>query len=286
MSELPQASPVSRRNVIVGALGTGFALAVQPVSAATRSTSAEGLVTSEIELPTNHGKIGAYTARPKQGKNLPTVLVVHEIFGVHEHIKDVCRRLAQHGYLAIAPDLFKRVGDVSKLESIDEIRKIVGQAPDAQVLSDLDAAASWAQKEGQGNPGKLGITGFCWGGRIVWLYAAHSAKLKAGAAWYGRLVGDKDPLHPQHPIDVAGALRAPVLGLYGGKDQGIPLDSVEQMRTALAASTSQAAKASEIKVYPEAGHAFYADYRPSYRQPDAEDAYQRMLDWFKTHGLG
>jgi carboxymethylenebutenolidase len=286
MSELPQPSPLTRRNVIVGALGTGFALAVQPVSAATLSTSAEGLVTSEIELPTSKGKIPAYTARPKQGKNLPTVLVVHEIFGVHEHIKDVCRRLARQGYSAVAPDLFARVGDVSKLESIDEIRKIVGQAPDAQVLSDLDAAAAWAQKEGQGNPGKLAITGFCWGGRIVWLYAAHSPQLKVGAAWYGRLVGDKDPLHPQHPLDVAGALKAPVLGLYGGKDQGIPLSSVEQMRAALAGSDAKAAKDSDIKVYPEAGHAFYADYRPSYRQPDAEDAYKRMLEWFKTQGVG
>ncbi len=243
----------------MGTLSSGFALAVQPVSAETLATSAEGLVTADVAVPTLKGELPAYMARPKQGTALPIVLVVQEIFGVHEHIKDVCRRLAQRGYLAIAPELFARIGDVSKLSSIDEIRKVVVQAADAQVLADLDATAAYAKQQGKADPGKLAITGFCWGGRITWLYAAHAAQLKAGVAWYGRVVGEKD--------------------------QGIPLDGVEQMRTALAApGASPAARGSEVVVYPDAGHAFFADYRPSYRQPDAEAGWKRMLDWLEACG--
>jgi carboxymethylenebutenolidase len=210
------------------------------------------------------------------------VLVVQEIFGVHEHIKDLCRRLAKLGYLAIAPELYARQGDVSKIADIKEvISKVVSKVPDAQVLSDLDATVAWAEKSGRGNGSKLAITGFCWGGRIVWLYSAHSSQLKAGAAWYGRLVGPKDELHPQQPVDMAGSLKAPVLGLYGGADQGIPLESVEQMRSAL----KKANQPSEIVVYPDTPHGFNADYRPSYRKDKAEEAWKRMLEWFKKNGV-
>jgi carboxymethylenebutenolidase len=277
---------LSRRHVLVTALSSGFALAVHPVAAETISTSDEGIHTAEVKIPTGKGELPGYLARPKTGKSFPVVLVVQEIFGVHEHIKDLCRRLAQRGYLAIAPELYARVGDVSKLSNIDEIRKVVSQVPDDQVLADLDAAAAFAKKSEHGDLGRLAVTGFCWGGRITWLYAAHSEQLKAGVAWYGRLVGDKDPLHPRHPVDVAAASKAPVLGLYGGKDQGIPLESVEQQRAALQATgASKSAQQSQIHVYPEAGHAFLADYRPSYRQPDAEDGWKRMLEWFRTHGV-
>jgi carboxymethylenebutenolidase len=281
-----QPNQFSRRSVLVSALTSGFALAVQPVAAATIATSAEGIHTAEVQLPTEKGEIPAYLARPKSGKSFPVVLVVQEIFGVHEHIKDLCRRLAHQGYLAIAPELYARQGDVSQLTNIDEIRKIVAQVPDEQVLADLDAAAAFARKNENGDLARLAVTGFCWGGRITWLYAAHSKQVKAGVAWYGRVVGEKDPLHPRHPVDVAAQLKAPVLGLYGGKDQGIPLESVEQLRAALAAGgASKAAAASQIHVYPEAGHAFLADYRPSYRQPDAEDGWKRLLAWFKAHGV-
>jgi carboxymethylenebutenolidase len=275
----------SRRQVVTGAITSGFALAVQPVAAETLlTTDATGLDASDVKIPTSAGEIPAYVARPKQGKNLPVVLVVHEIFGVHEHIKDVCRRLAKDGYYAVAPDLFVRHGDVTKLTDFTEIRAIVAKAPDAQVASDLDATVAFAKKDTHTDTKKLGITGFCWGGRITWLYAAHNPALKAGVAWYGRLVGDKDPLHPKHPVDVAAELKAPVLGLYGGQDQGIPLDSVEAMKKALAAG-SAAAKKAEVVVYPTAGHAFFADYRPSYQKEAAEDGYKRLRDWFKKHGV-
>jgi len=206
---------------------------------------------------------------------------VQEIFGVHEHIKDVCRRFAKLGYLAIAPELYARQGDVSNLKTIDEIRGIVAKVPDAQVMSDLDAAVEFARESGKGDVTRLGITGFCWGGRIVWLYAAHSKQLKAGVAWYGRLVGDKSELSPKHPIDVAAGLKAPVLALYAGKDQGIPPDSVEKMREALKA----AKVASEIIVYPDAQHGFHADYRPSYNEKDAKDGWSRLQSWFKKNGV-
>jgi carboxymethylenebutenolidase len=274
----------SRRQVIVTALGSGFALAVGPVAASTITTDDGGLDAGEIKIPTGSGEIPGFRAMPHKGGKHPVVLVVHEIFGVHEHIKDICRRLAKLGYLAIAPELFARQGDVSKISDRGELMKVVGKVPDAEVLSDLDAAVAWAKGTGRADLGKLGITGFCWGGRIVWLYAAHSPALRAGVAWYGALVRDKDPLHPQHPIDVAGALKAPVLGLYGAEDQGIPLATVEQMRKALAAG-SKAAQASRIKVYPNAGHAFYADYRPSYKPDAAADGWKELQAWFKSQGI-
>src|SRR5262245_9179683 len=281
LSLLPKPT-FSRREFVVTTLAAGFALAVQPVSADTITTDAKGLEAGEVKVPVKDGEMPAYRAMPAKGGPFPIVLVVEEIFGVHEHIKDVCRRFAKAGYLAVAPELFARQGDVSKLTDIREIiSKVVSKVPDEQVMSDLDAAAAWAGKSGKGDKAKLGITGFCWGGRIVWLYSAHSKDLKAGVAWYGRLVGDADKLHPKHPMDVADKINAPVLGLYGGADTGIPNDTVEKMRKALA----DAKKTAEIVVYPDTPHAFHADYRPSYRKDKAEDGWKRLLAWFKTHGV-
>jgi carboxymethylenebutenolidase len=274
-------SNISRRAFVVGSLATGFALAVLAVSAETITTNGQGLVAGDVMIPVEGGGIPGYRAMPATGGRFATVLVVHEIFGVHEHIKDICRRFAKLGHFAVAPELYARQGDVSKLTDIqDVISKVVSKVPDAQVMSDLDAAVEWAGKTGKGDVGRLGITGFCWGGRIVWLYAAHSPKLKAGVAWYGRIVGQANELQPKNPIDVVGSLKAPVLGLYGGKDQGIPLDTLEQMRAALKA----AGNPSEIVVYPEAGHGFNADYRPGYNKEAAQDGWKRLLQWFKKYG--
>ena len=283
---VPEA-PVSRRRFIVGALGAGFALAVQPVSAQTMiRTDNVGLDAGEIGIPTDDGEIPAYRAQPTGSRrHWPVVLVVQEIFGVHDYIKDVCRRLAKQGYLAIAPELYARQGDPRQYAEIQEVlAKVVSRVPDAQVLADLDACVAWAQAHG-GDTARLGITGFCWGGRIVWLYAAHNQRLKAGVAWYGRLVGQASELNPTNPIDLAGRLYAPVLGLYGGADPAIPLATVDQMRMALANSGNPASKESKFHVYDDAGHAFHADYRPSYRRDAAEDGWQRMLAWFRKHGV-
>ncbi|MBZ5498175.1 MAG: dienelactone hydrolase family protein [Acidobacteriia bacterium] len=274
-----QQNQFSRREFIVTTLTAGFALSAQPISAQTITTSSVGLTAEEVKIQVKDGQIPAYRAMPATGGPFPTVLVVQEIFGVHEHIKDICRRFAKAGYLAVAPELYARQGDVAKMSDINEIvSKVVSRVPDAQVLSDLDAAAAWASKSG-GDASRLAITGFCWGGRIVWLYAAHNPKLQAGAAWYGRLVGQPTELTPRNPIDLVPEMKAPVLGLYGGKDTGIPPDTVERMRKALKA----AGNPSEIIVYPEAQHGFFADYRPSYQKEAAEDGWRRMLDWFKKH---
>ena len=281
-SLFPEPEPSARRGFIVTTLTAGFALAVQPVSAQTIKTDTEGLEAGEVKIPAEGGLMPAYRARPDRGSNLPVVLVVHEIFGVHEYIKDVCRRLAKAGYFAVVPDLYARQGRVDNLESFEEIRKVVGRVPDAQVLADLDAAAAWAADHG-GSADKLAVTGFCWGGRIVWLYAAHQPKLKAGAAWYGQLVARQpSELQPKAPLDLVRELKAPVLGLYGEADQGIPVETVERMRRAL----KEAGKPGEIILYPAAPHGFHADYRPSYRKEAAEDAWKRMLAWFKQHGVG
>lgn len=272
---------VTRRKFLVSTLATGFALAVRPTWSATIVTDAAGLTAGEVRIPAKDGAIPAYRAMPSGEGPFPVVFVVQEIFGVHEHIKDVCRRLAKLGYLTVAPELYARQGDVSALREIDDIRKIVAKVPDAQVMADLDAVAAWINGSGKGSLEKLGITGFCWGGRIVWLYAAHSARVKAGVAWYGRLAGKATELQPLQPLDVATGLRAPVLGLYGGSDQGIPLETVEQMKNALQAAQSR----SEIIVYPETPHAFFADYRASYRKEAAEDGWSRLVAWFKKHGV-
>ncbi|MBD2073778.1 dienelactone hydrolase family protein [Phormidium sp. FACHB-592] len=269
-----------RQFMATAAFASGFALAVQPIAASVITTNAEGIVAGAVKIPVSDGEMPAYRAMPAKGTNFPIVLVIHEIFGVHAHIEDVCRRFAKLGYVAIAPQLFTRQGDVLKLSSVDKIRPIVAKVPDAQVMSDLDATAAWAAKASKGDAAKLAITGFCWGGRIVWLYATRTPTIKAGVAWYGRLVGEPNLLMPTHPVDVACALKVPVLGLYGGKDTGIPLTTVEQMRDRLKSSSSK----SEIIVYPEAPHAFFADYRPSYREADAKDGWKRLQAWFKQNG--
>jgi carboxymethylenebutenolidase len=281
-SLVPPALPLNRRNFLVTALGAGFALAVQPVMAkSTLTTSTEGLLAGEISVPTHDGLMPAYRAQPLGDGPYPIILVIQEIFGVHEHIKDVCRRIAKLGYQAIAPELFARQGDPRQFTAVaDILSKIVTKVPDSQVMRDLDACVAWAQLNG-GETKHLGITGFCWGGRITWLYAAHNPNLKAAVAWYGRLVGNASELNPQHPLDLASQLKAPVLGLYGGLDQGIPLDSVDKMQAAL----KSAGQNSQIHVYDNAPHAFHADYRPSYRKEEAEDGWMRMQAWFKQHGV-
>ena len=274
---------LTRRDILVTSLAAGFALAVQPVSAATITTDAEGLTAGEVRIPVKDGEIPGYRAMPAKGENFPVVLVVQEIFGVHEHIRDLCRRFAKQGYLAVAPEMYARQGDVSKISDWKQIiSEVVAKVPDEQVMADLDATVAWAGKSSKGDTKRVAVTGFCWGGRIVWLYAAHSKDLKAGVAWYGRLDGDRTPLQPKYPVDVAAELKAPVLGLYGGKDQGIPLTDVDKMRAAL----GKAGKPSKIVVFPEAPHGFLADYRPSYSAKEAADGWAQCLDWFREHGVG
>jgi carboxymethylenebutenolidase len=278
----------SRREFLRTAIGTGFAAAVLPVVAQTEvRTDSVGLDVGEVLIDVAGFQLPAYRAAPAGRTGLPVILVVSEIFGVHEHIADVARRFAKLGYLAIAPELFVRQGDPSSYGEIDKLMaEIIRLTPDAQVLADLDACVSWAAQHG-GDPARLGVTGFCWGGRITWLYAAHNPSVKAGVAWYGRLSGPVTPQNPRHPVDLAGELKAPVLGLYGGQDGGIPMSAVEQMQAALssAAPRSPAAQASRFVVYPDAPHAFHADYRPSYRQADAQDGWRRCLDWLASHGV-
>lgn len=272
---------VDRRVFLKAAAGSGFAVAALPVVAQTQvQTGTEGLDAADHIVVVNGQDVPVYRAQPKDRSNLPVILVVSEIFGVHEHIKDVARRLAKAGYMAVAPDLFVRQGDATRTPMPELIKNIVAKVPDAQVMTDLDTIVKWARQRG-GNTDKLGITGFCWGGRITWLYAAHNPNVKAGVAWYGRLVGDTNPLQPTHPIDIAQNLKVPVLGLYGAKDQGIPLESVERMRKLLDAGNS----GSKIHVYPNSGHAFHADYRPSYNAEDAKDGWSKALNWFSTHGV-
>ena len=273
---------VDRRTFIKTALGTGFAAAVLPVCAQTViKTDTVGLTAGTVEVQINGLTVPIYRAQPEGKRNLPVVLVISEIFGVHEHIADVARRFAKLGYLAIAPDLFIRQGNPAAFASIAELQKeVISKVPDDQVLGDLDACVAWAKENG-GNIDKLAINGFCWGGRITWLYCAHNPKVKAGAAWYGRLVGDKNALTPQQPIDIAAALKVPVLGLYGFKDEGITQESIQQMKAALAKGSSK----STFVVYPNSGHAFNADYRPSYVEADAKDGWKRALEWFKSHSV-
>ena len=275
---------MSRRTALQSAVGLGYAAAAAPLMAQTViKTSAEGLEVGDISYTVDGFKVPAYRAAPAGKKGLPVVLVISEIFGVHEYLADTCRRLAREGYMAIAPELFARQGDPSQYGEIAKLMtEVVAKVPDAQVMADLDGALAWAGQHG-GDAGRAAITGFCWGGRITWLYAAHGP-VKAGVAWYGRLVGNASALTPKQPVDIAPILKAPVLGLYGGQDSGIALDTVDKMKTALA-SGSAAAKASEIVVYPDAPHAFHADYRPSYRQVAAADGWAQALQWFQAHGV-
>ena len=261
--------------------GAGFAAATPPVTATLITTDTEGLSAGFVALTVDGQTVPVYVARPAGGASLPVVLVVSEIFGVHEHIADVARRFAKQGYLALAPQLFVRQGDPSTIADIPTLfRDIVSRAPDAQVNGDLDACVAWAAQNG-GDVDRLGITGFCWGGRVTWLYASHNPSVKAGVAWYGRLAGDTNANQTSQPVDIAPTLRVPVLGLYGAEDTGIPLDTVEQMKAALA----QGSSGSGFVVYPDAGHAFYADYRASYSAPEAQDGWNRTLAWFRRHGV-
>lgn len=269
---------------------TGFAAAALPVQAQTAiTTDGVALVAGDVAIRVGSGQMPAYRAAPAQVRPAPTILVVQEIFGVHEYIKDVCRRFAKLGYLAVAPELYARQGDPAKIGDIPTlVRQIVSKVPDAQVMGDLDACVAWAANNG-GDIEKLGITGFCWGGRITWLYAAHSpepkgAKLRAAVAWYGRLVGESSPPTPLHPLDLAGQVQVPVLGLYGGADSSIPLESVARMERALAANPGAGAR-SHFIVYPEAPHAFHADYRASYRKDAAQDGWKRCLEWMQANGV-
>jgi carboxymethylenebutenolidase len=280
---LTNALKLNRRGFVVTSLGAGFAAAAMPISAQSIiTTSADGLIAGEVKVPTKDGDMVAYRAMPATGSGFPVVLVVQEIFGVHEHIKDVCRRFAKLGYFAIAGEMFARQGDVSKMTEIPKIvSDVVSKVPDAQVMADLDACVAFAKASGKANVDELAVTGFCWGGRITWLYAAHNQNVKAGGAWYGRLVGAASPMNPAHPIDVVDKINAPVLGLYGGADQGIPNDTVEKMREALKAK----GKKSEIILYPDTPHAFHADYRPSFRKEQSEDAWKKLTEWFKKNGV-
>jgi len=271
--------PVGRRDFIVTTLGAGFAAAVLPVSAQTITTSSEGLAAGEVKIPVRDGEIPAYRAMPASGSNFPTILVVQEVFGVHEWVKDVCRRLAKIGYFAVAPELYARQGDPTKISDTNQLMKdIVSKVPDAQVMSDFDATVAYAKSTGKADTTKLGMTGFCWGGRIVYMYAAHNPNVKAAVAWYGPVArsyheGDKTPM------DVAPNIRAPVLGLYGGADPGIPPDTTKQIDAEMKA----AGKKDEIVTYPDTPHGFFADYRPSYRKEASEDGWKRMTEWFKQY---
>lgn len=271
-----------RRTWLKTALGMGYAAACVPLCAQTAiRTSSEGLLCGEAMVDVNGFQMPVYRSVPLGKTDCPVVLVVSEIFGVHEYIADITRRLAQQGYMAIAPELMLRQGDPSSYAEMGKlIAEVVSKVPDEQVMDDLDACVAWAATQG-GDVSKLGITGFCWGGRITWLYAAHNPRVKAGVAWYGRLNGPVSALNPRHAIDLAGQLKAPVLGLYGSADTGIPVAAVEKMQAALATG-NEAAKRSSIHVYPNAPHAFHADYRPSYREAEAKDGWQRMLRWFDT----
>ena len=285
LDSLTPSRAFSRRDFARTSVGAGFAAAVMPVEAQTQvKTSSDGLTVGEVTINVGDFKMPAYRAMPAAKSKLPVVLVVSEIFGVHEYIADVARRFARQGFLAIAPELFVRQGDAGSYGEIAKLMsEVVSQVPDAQAMGDLDACVAWAGANG-GDTSRLGVTGFCWGGRITWLYCAHNPGVKAGVAWYGKLVGDTNALQTSHPVNAAATLQAPVLGLYGEKDTGIPLDTVETMKAALAAG-SAAAKKSEFVIYPDAPHAFHADYRPSYQKAAADDGWKRCLTWLKANGV-
>ncbi len=276
----------STATVTASALGLGFVAASEPVMAQAIKTDFAGIKAGEQDIPVGSFNLPGYISRPEKATGpLPVVIVVSEIFGVHEYIADVTRRFAKLGYLAIAPEFFIRAGDPNTFGTIAEIQSnIVAKTPDTQVLGDLKAAITWAGKNG-GDPKKVAVTGFCWGGRITWL-SATMPEVKAGVAWYGRLVGDKTANNPKQPVEIAAELKAPVLGLYGSADTGIPVDTVDQMKAALAkASSNPSAKASKFEIYPEAPHAFHADYRATYREGPAKDGWAKCLAWFKQHGI-
>lgn len=272
----------TRRGFIASSVAAGFAVSVQPVCARTMIvTDTQGLAAGDIRIPTRDGSIPGYFARPAAGDKFPVVLVVPEIWGAHEHIRDVVRRLAKRGYLAVVPEVYARQGEPQKAPDIQAVLKIANAKPDAELMADYDAAFAWATTQGRGDPARVAMTGFCRGGRTVWMYAAHNPKLKAGAAWYGPVTGTRNDLTPRHPIDVVADINVPVLGLYGGADQGIPNDSVDRMYGAL----KTMGKPSEIIIYEGMPHAFNADYRPTYRKETAEDAWRRVTEWFRKYGV-
>jgi carboxymethylenebutenolidase len=280
----PTGTPVAS-SMPTKSAGLGFAAAIGPVASATIiHTDSQGLDAGALTIPVDSFAMPAYQTRPQGATALPVVLVISEIFGLHEHIADIARRFARRGYLAIAPDLFARQGDAGAYRDTDKlVAEVVEKTPDAQVLRDLDATLAWAGAH-DGDLSRLGATGFCWGGRVTWLLAAHDSRVRAGVAWYGKLRPPVTPQKPLRPVDVAARLKAPVLGLYGGQDQSIPQHDVQAMRAALEPG-SEAARASRIVMYPDAGHAFAADYRPSYRPEDARDGWERCLEWFSSHGV-
>jgi carboxymethylenebutenolidase len=272
----------SRRGFVITSLTAGFALAVRPVSAETITTDAEGLDVGEVKVPVSDGEIPAYRAMPATGGPFATVVVIQEIFGVHEHIKDLCRRLAKAGYFAVAPALYARQGDPSQYKEIaDIIKNVVAKVPDAEVASDIDATVAWAKASGKADTARLGVTGFCWGGRQTWLYSIHNPAVNASVAWYGPLAGSTDELHPKRVLDLVADIKVPVLGLYGAADQGIPVADVEKMQTEL----KQLNKPCEIVLYADTPHGFNADYRPTYRAEQAKDGWRRMQAWFKKNGV-
>jgi carboxymethylenebutenolidase len=285
LDSLTPSRALTRRAFARTSVGAGFAAAVMPVHAQTQiKTDSAGLTVGEVTIAVGGFQLPAYRAMPAGKTNLPVVLVVSEIFGVHEYIADVARRFAQLGYLAIAPELFVRQGDAGSYGEVAKLMsEVVSQVPDAQAMGDLDACVAWAGNNG-GDTKRLGITGFCWGGRMTWLYCAHNPGVKAGVAWYGKLVGDVNALQTSHPVDAAAKLKAPVLGLYGEKDTGIALETVEKMKAALA-SGSSAAKQSQFVIYPDAPHAFHADYRPGYRKEAADDGWKRCIAWLNANGV-
>ncbi len=274
--------PVDRRTFLMTSLMAGFTGAVERAAAAPIHTDAAGLVAGEVRIPVADGHLPAYAARPAGDGTFPTVLVIEEIFGVHEYIQDVCRRFAHAGYLAVAPELYARLGDFSTMTDPRQIiHDVIMKAPDALVLSDLDATASWAAANG-GDAHRLGVNGFCRGGRDAWLYAEHSKQVRAAVAWYGPVRSPLTPIQPQQPLDLAGKLRCPLLGLYGGRDPSIDIADVERA----AALARLSGEPVTITVFPEAGHGFHADYRASYDADAARKGWDEALAFLRAHGVG
>ena len=281
LAEKIKETTVSRRGFLLTSLAGGFAVASEPLFAQAIKTDTQGITAGEVKVPVKDGQIPAYRAMPAKGKNFPVILVIQEIFGVHEYIQDICRRLAKQGYYAIAPALFSREADVSNMSLDAILKEVVPVVPDAQVMTDIDSTVAFAKASGKANTARLGIVGYCWGGRTVWLYANHNPAVKAGVAYYGLLAGLKGPNKPADPVDVAANLKVPVLGLYAGEDSFVPDEVVDKMRNELGKGNS----ASEIVVFPAVNHGFHADYRPTYDRRAATYAWKLTLDWFKELGV-
>jgi carboxymethylenebutenolidase len=283
LESLMPAVPFSRRGFLVSSAATGFALSAGPLMAQQAiKTSTDGLDFGEVKVPVPGGEMPAYWAAPKKAGRFATIIVIPEIWGLHEYQRDIVRRLAKAGYFAVSADPYFRSGDLSKVADIKQVLAAANSLTDQQAFADLDALVAWLGKQPKANPNKLGITGMCRGGRTVWMYTAHNPKIKAGVAWYGGL-SPSPPGITTTPMDITDKLNAPVLGLYGGADSGIPLQHVERLRAGLLAFGKD--KESPIVVYPDMPHAFHADYRNTYRKEAAEDGWKRMLAWFKKHGV-